>query len=117
MGKGCNNTLPSQISLNNMDDLTGQKVPKNYNSLRQKSTDCYFEQHDRPDVGTRGLSKIEGATVMGGERGTRTSKKVIKPEAKSENPTVDKSDTAETPKCPVGESDPKCNESELKTNC
>ena len=40
---------------------------------------------------------------MGGERGTRTSKKVIKPEAKSENPTVDKSDTAETPKCPVGE--------------
>ena len=64
MGKGCNNTLPSQISLNNMDDLTGQKVPKNYNSLRQKSTDCYFEQHDRPDVGTSGLSKIEGATVM-----------------------------------------------------
>ena len=47
------------------------------------------------------------------ERGTLTSrKKVIKLEAKSESPTVDKSDTAETPKCPVGESDQKCNASE-----
>ena len=73
--------------------------------MRQKSTNCYFEQDDRPDVGTSGFEKIEGATVREGERGTRTSKKVIKLEAKSESPTVDKSDTAETPKCPVGESD------------